>query len=93
VRFVCTDVWPLLYQVLSLRQPDALRVWCLPKHDALALLPPGTPLRSTIEHFYASVMAYYGSAPTVDSALAVLRDALAFCAAARDWWLEMLRAG
>ena len=38
IRFACTDVWPVLYQVLCLQQPDPVQVWTLPKRQAIALL-------------------------------------------------------
>jgi hypothetical protein len=88
VRFICTDVWPILYQVLCLQQSDAVHVWGLPKRSAIELLAPDSPLRSPIEGFYESVVAYYDGDPSVERALAVLRDALAFLSAASMWWRE-----
>ncbi|MGO8946324.1 MAG: hypothetical protein ACLQUY_01410 [Ktedonobacterales bacterium] len=86
IRFACTDVWPVLYQVLCLQQPDPVQVWTLPKRQAIALLPPGSLLQSTIAGFHASVTAYYTSARSVERGLQVLQDAVAFFAAARTWW-------
>jgi hypothetical protein len=89
VRFVCTDVWPMLYQSLALQQESAVRVWGLPKRAAIELLTMGTPLRATIERFYASVVAYYGGDPSVERAVAVLQDGVAFLTAAHMWRQEL----
>ncbi len=89
VRYACTDVWPVLYQVLCLARPDPIAAWSLPKPTAIALLPDGSPLRSTIADFYTAVTAYYANEPTVDRAIDVLRLAVAFRQAARSWWQEI----
>ena len=88
VRYACTDVWPVLYQVLSLSRPDPLAIWSLPKPAAIALVPDGSPLRSAIADFFAGVTAYYADAPTVERAIEVLRLAVTFRQAARSWWEE-----
>jgi hypothetical protein len=86
VRFACTDVWPVLYQVLCLQQPDPVQVWTLPKRQAIALLPPDSLQQSAIAGFLASVTAYYTGEPSVKRGLQVLQDAVAFLGAARTWW-------
>ena len=53
-RWLCTDVWPTLYQVLTIRTGDALGVWRLPKEQVIALLPGDEPLGGTIRVFYAA---------------------------------------
>jgi hypothetical protein len=87
-RYACTDVWPVLYQVLCLVRPDPLAVWAMPKPAAIALLPDGSPLRSTITDFYAAVTVYYANVPAVDHAIEVLRLAVAFRQSAYSWWQE-----
>lgn len=88
LRFTCTDVWPVLYQMLCVEQTDPVPVWGLPRRAAIALLPAGSPRRGAIEAFYARVVAYYGGAPTVEAALAVLEAAVRFLAEAKAWWRE-----
>jgi hypothetical protein len=86
IRFACTDVWPALYQLLCLQQPDPIEVWTLPKRQAIALLPQGSTLQSAIAGFLASVTAYYTSTPSVERRLRVLQNAVVFLGAARTWW-------
>ena len=78
VRLACTDVWPVLYQVLCLQQPDPVQVWSLPKRQAIALLPTDSPLHSAIAGFLASVTAYYTGERSVKRGLQVLQDAVTF---------------
>ena len=89
-RFVCTDVWPTLYQAVSLQQAEALAVWRLPKRAVIALLSPDSPLRPPIETFYTCALVYYGDGPDADSsterALALIEQAASFFAATRAWW-------
>ncbi len=88
VRFLCTDVWPVLYQALTLRTGDPLAVWRLSKPDAIALLPTDDPLGRTIRAFDAAVRAYYPAQSSVEGALAVLRAGLAFRRAVAAEWNE-----
>jgi hypothetical protein len=39
IRWLCTGVWPTLYQLLILQGHDPFAVWRLPKPQALTLLP------------------------------------------------------
>ncbi|HEX8996499.1 MAG TPA: hypothetical protein VF812_10745 [Ktedonobacterales bacterium] len=89
VRLACTDVWPALYQALSVQRADPLRVWTLPKQRAIALLLSDSPMRRAIERFYASIIAYYDDEPSVERGIDALRDAMTFLAAARAWWDEV----
>lgn len=92
VRLACTDVWPTLYQALCATQClDPTDIWRLPKRQAIALLPPGSPLRGPIENFFLSVTTYYGApaeALNVGRGIEALRAGVAFLTAARDWWRE-----
>ena len=96
VRWLCTEVWPALYHLLSLRTGDALAVWRLPKEQAIALLPADEVPGSAIRAFYAPARAHYPAQATVDGALAVIETSVAFLGAARAWWdseLQNNRAG
>jgi hypothetical protein len=55
VRFLCTDLWPTLYHLLSLQEQDGLRVWKLPKPAALALLRQESQLAQTAHTFYQAL--------------------------------------
>jgi hypothetical protein len=88
VRYACTDVWPVLYHVLVLQHADAGYVWGLPKPDAISLLPQASSLRQAITIFHAAVVVYYEQEASVEHALAVLRQAVAFLSIARTWWEE-----
>jgi hypothetical protein len=56
------------------------------KKEAIALLPPDTPLGRDIRAFYRAVWAYYPSEESVEHALAVIAMGVAFLRAAESWW-------
>jgi hypothetical protein len=58
--------------ILSLRAPDPIRVWGLPKPDAIALLPTDSPAGRTIRAFDAAVRAYYPTEANVALVLDVI---------------------
>src|SRR5262249_11191035 len=85
VRLLCTDVWPVLYQVLALRQDDPVRVWSMPKDRAIASLPADSALGQAIRAFYAALRAYYPAQESIEEALATITSGVAFLGAARQW--------
>jgi len=89
VRLLCTDVWPILYQVLALRQDDPIRVWGMPKDRAIESLPVGSALGQAIRAFYAALRAYYPAQESIEEALATIVSGVAFLEAARQWWEEV----
>ncbi len=88
VRFLCTDLWPTLYQLLTLQEQDGLRVWRLPKPAALALLRQESQLAQTAHRFYQALHLYYPQATSVEDAICVIEAGIAFFEEARIWWLE-----
>ena len=85
IRLLCTKVWPVLYQVLTLQQDDVISLWCLPKEQAIELLPTNTSLSQTVRRFYQAVRAYYPAEDSVEGALSVIESGVAFLGAAKSW--------
>lgn len=85
VRWLCTDVWPTLYNILSLQQADPIHVWGLPKDQAIQLLPQNTAIGQTIRDFYQAVLAYYPAEAPIEQALKVIESGLAFLREAASW--------
>ena len=85
IRLLCTKVWPVLYQVLTLQQDDVIGVWCLPKEEAIELLPRNTPLSQTIRGFYQAVREYYPAENSVEGALLVIKSGVTFLKSAKSW--------
>lgn len=75
----------MLYQTLSLLQPDPIAVWNLPKPAAISLLPEETPLGQTIRAFDVAVRSYYPDERTADGALRVIERGVEFLRAAKAW--------
>jgi hypothetical protein len=88
IRLLCTKVWPVLYQVLTLleQEKDPISIWCLPKEQAIERLPDSTALQDTIRAFYQAVWAYYPAEDSLENALAVIEGGVAFLGAASSWW-------
>jgi hypothetical protein len=87
IRLLCTKVWPVLYQVLTLQDQDSdpIHLWCLSKEEAICRLPHDTPLRDAIQAFHRAVWAYYPDEGSLEHALSVLQTGVAFLQAAA-WW-------
>ena len=90
LRLLCTKVWPVLYQVLTLQTPDRdpIGLWCLPKEEAIDRLPHDTPLHDASQAFYRAVQVYYPAEDSLEDALLVIQTGLAFLRSAADWWQE-----
>ncbi|MBX3010658.1 MAG: hypothetical protein KF832_04090 [Caldilineaceae bacterium] len=86
VRLHCTQVWPVLYQVVVLQQGDPLRIWNLPKAAVIALLPSVSELGQTIRAYDQAVRSYYPAERPVAAGLKVLESGTAFLLAAKQWW-------
>lgn len=88
IRLLCTKVWPVLYQVLTLleQEADPIGIWCLPKEQAIERLPDNTALRDTIRAFYRAVWDYYPAEDSLENALALIERGVAFLGAASSWW-------
>ncbi len=88
LRLLATDVWPVLYHVLTL-QPAAepFAVWSLPKPDAIAQTDPRSDLGRTVRGFYTNLRRHYAAPPErPNTALTALPSGLAFLRAAADWY-------
>jgi len=86
IRLLCTKVWPVLYQVLTLQRDEVLETWRLPKDQAVELLPQDTPLGQAIRRFYRAVHVYYPAEDSVEDALLVIESGVGFLKAAKAWW-------
>jgi hypothetical protein len=90
IRLLCTKVWPVLYQVLTLQEQesDSIGLWCLTKEEAMSRLPHNTPLHDAIQAFHRAVWAYYPDENSLEDALAVIETGVAFLQSASDWWQD-----
>jgi hypothetical protein len=88
IRLLCTKVWPVLYQVLTLleEETDPIGIWCLTKEEAIERLPSETALQDTIRAFYRAVWDYYPAEEPLEKVLALIESGVAFLEAASAWW-------
>lgn len=85
-RFICTDVWPVYYSMLSLRDGKPLAIWKLPKGEAIALTEPHDSLGKEIRTFYTLVYRYFGQEHITEDALAVIMQGVRFLRVAERWY-------
>lgn len=88
VRGVCTVVYPVLFQVLSIQHGDGYRIWNLNKFEAIELLPEDSVLGDKIQAFYSAVRRYYPNETDVDDALETIEYGVDFLKTAKQWWDE-----
>ncbi len=88
VRWLCTDVWPTLYHMLTIQQGNGIAVWQLPKQEAMQLLPPESTPARRIRAFYQAICTYYSKEASAENALESIRSGLAFLQSVRSWWIE-----
>ena len=95
LRLLCTKVWPVLYQVLTLQEADTdpISLWCLPKAEAMDRLPHGSRLHEAIQAFYRAVQAYYPDEDSLEDALTLIQTGIAFLQSAADWRQEFTFQG
>jgi hypothetical protein len=90
LRLLCTKVWPVLYQVLTLYEQEMapVDIWCLPKEQAMERLPGNTALQDAMQRFYRAIWTYYPSEDSLEAAFSVIESGTAFLEAARSWWAD-----
>lgn len=87
IRLLCTVVWPVLYQVLTLQSNDPIAIWGLPKDRAIEHLPAETDAGRAVRDFYGALLAYYPDESSYNDAFAIITHGLRFLHAAKSWWI------
>ena len=89
VRWLCTDVWPMLYHVLTIQQRNGIAIWQLSKQQAMKRLPQESVLAQTIQAFYSAVCTYYSEESSVENALKIIQASLTFLQSVQTWWHDI----
>ena len=90
-RLLCTDVWPFVYHVLSLTEPDPVAMWRLAKTEAITILPTTMSLRQEAEAFLRTVRSGYAGEQRPDQLISVIAQGVAFRSAVANWYREQAR--
>jgi hypothetical protein len=88
VRWLCTDVWPVMYQVACLHHGDALAVWRLTKPDVVARLGSVPVVGTSAMAWIETVTAHYATGEEPATALETIRAGVSFIEAAKGWFDE-----
>jgi hypothetical protein len=51
IRLLCTKVWPMLYQVLTLQQDNVIGIWGLTKEQMIERLPKDRVMNQSMQKF------------------------------------------
>lgn len=86
IRLLCTKVWPVLYQVLTVRSDDPVAVWRLSKKKAIMQLPERSALADLIQKFHRSIQDYYPDETSLEGAFLVIENGMGFLITAKTWW-------
>jgi len=89
VRLLCTDVWPMLYHILTIQQGNGLGMWNLPKRKAMDLLPKESASAQTLLAFYQAIRTYYPEEAPVEEGLRAIESGVAFLKSVKSWWNEI----
>lgn len=90
VRWLCTDVWPVMYQVACLGEDDVLAVWRLTKPQVVERLESVPVVGPAASAWMDAVMTHYATGQSLPTALATIRDGVTFIGAAKSWSGERL---
>ena len=88
-RLLCTIVWPIAYQLLTVIHKDGIRIWRLKKQEAVSLLASIPVVGNEITSFYQSVQSYYPLEQSAEKALKVIENGLSFINATKRYWLSI----
>lgn len=85
VRWLCTDVWPAIYQVACLAQGSGMEVWTQTKHEVVSRLRIEPIIGPAATAWFESVTAHYAKGEAIGTALQTIRDGVAVLDAAKAW--------
>ncbi len=94
IRLLCTQVWPVLYQVVALSKGDPVSVWSLTKVEAVKGLPNHAGMQARAKDFHSALVRFYPNEESLEDAHVLIENGIAFLAEAREWWKqESVRGG
>ncbi|NOU74244.1 hypothetical protein GC098_23080 [Paenibacillus sp. LMG 31458] len=86
-RLMCTVVWPVVFQFLTVIHRDGIRIWNLKKHEAVSLLANEPGVGSMAESFLRSVESYYPQEQSPEKALRLIEDGFAILNSVKSIWM------
>jgi predicted nucleotidyltransferase len=86
LRFLCTDIWPMVAHVSCLAENDGITPWQRTKFENVAILEKdpivGVPLRT----WNTAITHHYAIGESVESGLVAIRAGFDFLDAAAEWY-------
>lgn len=84
-RWVCTEVWPTLFNLLTVRTQNPFHIWAMSKDMAITQLDDSEVLGQTVRAFHSAVVTYFTESSSVENALQVITVGVEFLQLAKDW--------
>ncbi len=91
VRWLCTDIWPMMYHIACLHVGDSVWTWQRTKHEIVELLAHDPIVGSPLQRWMKTVTRHYSAPETVNSALETLEAGVSFLDSAYAWGRLRLR--
>lgn len=88
-RLMCTIVWPIAYQLLTLLHGDGVYVWSRTKQEVVALLCASPAIEGEITAFHAAVLDYYPEEASAEKALTLIGCGMGVIEAAKRWFTQL----
>ncbi|RKN70573.1 hypothetical protein [Paenibacillus ginsengarvi] len=85
-RLMCTVVWPVVFQLLTVIHQDGIRIWNLKKQEAVSLLSNEVEVGGMAANFLSSVQSYYPQEQSPEKALRLIEEGFAFLNATKRFW-------
>ena len=86
VRWLCTDVWPVSFQIACLVEGDGVKAWQRNKLENVKFLRDDPIVGSPLRHWLEVIRRHYATGEGTDSALDAIVAGSAFLDAAADWF-------
>lgn len=85
VRWLCTDVWPVIYQVACLHEGNGLEVWRLTKPEVVGRLQSVQGVGPAATAWLETVTTHYATGESLATALETIRAGVALLDAVKAW--------
>lgn len=86
VRGLCTVIWPTMFQVACLREPDPIHAWQWTKPEVVERLGDDSIVGPPLQRWWNLITQHYAAGEPVESALEALTAGVRFLEAAATWF-------
>jgi hypothetical protein len=85
VRYLCTDVWPVMYHVASVALGDGPNAWQHTKPEVVQMLANDPIVGAPLTRWMNAISEHYAVGETVDTGLRAIESGVSFLESVADW--------